>query len=182
MEDRLVQILHANYGNTASAPVYIQSFEVGNLQYINGLTDIRIVQLLDAGGMPYDFTVSGDLRTYADLAKLDANGLQFIDAYADGVSVDTSLMIPLVSGMLGTPTTLVADVHSLGMEVHAWTFRAENLFLPNEFDSSTNPAEFGDLKGQILAFTRLGMDGFFTDQPDLGVAAILSPKPMPDRK
>ena len=47
MEDRLVSILHANYGNTASAPVYIQSFEVGNLQYVNSITDIRIAQLLN---------------------------------------------------------------------------------------------------------------------------------------
>lgn len=26
MEDKLVSILHANYGNVVSAPVYIQSF------------------------------------------------------------------------------------------------------------------------------------------------------------
>ena len=32
MEDRLLQTLHANYGNAATAPVYIQSFEVANLQ------------------------------------------------------------------------------------------------------------------------------------------------------
>ena len=29
MEDRLVQTLHANYPNGTSAPVFIQSFEVG---------------------------------------------------------------------------------------------------------------------------------------------------------
>jgi len=56
--------------------------------------------------------------------------------------------------------------------VHGWTFRAENVFLPNEFDSSADPAAFGDLAGQIKAFVDLGMDGFFTDQPDLGVAAV----------
>lgn len=178
MEDKLVQVLHANYGNTASAPVIIQSFEVSNLQYLNGRTEMKIAQLLNASGKPYDFTLTGDTRTYADLAKLNADGLGFIDGYADGLGVNTSLMIPLVSGKLGTPTTLVADAHSLGMEVHGWTFRAENIFLPNEFDSSANPAEFGNLKGQIVAFTKLGMDGFFTDQPDLGVAAVASiPEP-----
>lgn len=44
MEDKLVQILHANYGNSASAPVFIQSFEVSNLQYLNGITDIDIIR------------------------------------------------------------------------------------------------------------------------------------------
>ena len=176
MEDKLVSILHANYGNSASAPVYIQSFEVGNLQYINSLTNIRIAQLLSGGGRPYDFVLSGDSRSYADLAKLNATGLQFIDGYADGVGANTNLMIPLVGGKLGAPSTLVADAHSLGLEVHGWTFRAENVFLPNEFDSSTNPAAFGDMKGQVQAFVALGMDGLFTDHPDLGVAAVV-PEP-----
>ena len=173
MEDRLVSILHANYGNVASAPVYIQSFEVSNLQYVNTQTDIRTVQLLSGGGRPYDFTVAGDTRSYADLAK--AAGLDFIDGYADGIGANTNLMIPLVNGRLGTPTTLVADAHARGLEVHGWTFRAENIFLPNEFDSSSNPAEAGNLKGQIQAFTALGMDGFFTDQPDIGVSAVPEP-------
>jgi glycerophosphoryl diester phosphodiesterase len=181
MEDKLVQVLHANYGNDPNAPVYIQSFEVSNLQYLNTQTELRIAQLLNASGRPYDFVVSGDPRTYADLAKNTADGLQFIDGHADGLGVNTSLMIPLlVDGKLGTPTTLVKDAHSLGLEVHGWTFRAENIFLPNEFDASANPAELGNMKGQVLAFAALGMDGFFTDQPDLGVAAVAS-IPEPDQ-
>jgi glycerophosphoryl diester phosphodiesterase len=173
MEDKLIEILHANYGNTKDAPVYIQSFEVSNLQYVNGNTNMRVVQLLSSGGQPYDFTVSGDIRTYADLAK--AVGLDFIDDYADGVGANTNLMIPLVGGRLGTPTTLVADAHARGMEVHGWTFRAENIFLPNEYDSSADPAALGNMKGQVRAFLALGMDGFFTDHPDQGVAAVPLP-------
>lgn len=175
MEDKLVATLHANYGNVADAPVYIQSFEVSNLQYVNTQTNIRVVQLLSGGGRPYDFTVAGDARTYADLAKATATGLDFVDAYADGIGATTNLMIPLLNGQLGTPTTLIADAHARGLEVHGWTFRAENVFLPNEFDSSADPAAFGNLRGQINAFLELGMDGFFTDQPDLGVAAVPAP-------
>jgi len=175
MEDRLVSILHANYGNVASAPVYIQSFEVSNLQYVNTQTDMRVVQLLSSGGRPYDFTVAGDVRTYLDLSKPTAGGLDFIDDYADGIGANTNLMIPLVNGRLGVPTTLVSDAHARGMEVHGWTFRAENIFLPNEFDSSADPAAFGNMRSQILTFTALGMDGFFTDHPDLGVAAVPVP-------
>ena len=174
MEDRLLQILHASYGNVASAPVYIQSFEVSNLQYMRTRTNIRVVQLLSNAGRPYDFTVSGDARTYADLATV--TGLDFINDYAQGVGANTNLMIPLVAGRLGTPTTLVLDAHTKGLEVHGWTFRAENVFLPNEFDSSADPAAYGNLAGQVQAFLALGMDGFFTDQPDPGVAAVV-PEP-----
>jgi len=137
---------------------------------MNGITNLRIAQLLNGSGRPYDFIVANDSRTYAELASVA--GLTFIDGYADGIGANTNLMIPLVNGRLGTPTTLVADAHALGLEVHGWTFRAENTFLPNEFDSSADPASFGDLSGQIQAFIRLGMDGLFTDQPDLGVAAV----------
>jgi Glycerophosphoryl diester phosphodiesterase family. len=80
-------------------------------------------------------------------------------------------MIPLVSGRLGTPTSLVQDAHAAGLIVHGWTFRAENIFLPNEFDSSANPADLGDMAGQVKAFLSLGMDGFFTDHPFLGKQA-----------
>ena len=176
MEDRLVQILHANYGNSASAPVFIQSFEVGNLQYLNGQTDIRIAQLLSGGGQPFDFQAGNDPRTYADLAS--KAGLDFINDYADGVGANTNLMIPVVAGQLGTPTTLVDDAHDRGLAVHGWTFRAENAFLPSQFDIGSDPASFGDMAGQIHAFLQLGMDGFFTDQPDLGVAAVAAiPEP-----
>ena len=169
MEDRLLQTLHANYGNVASAPVYIQSFEVSNLQYMGPLTNLRIAQLLSSGGQPYDFTVAGSPRTYADLAT--PAGLDFINDYAQGVGANTNLMIPLVGGNLGTPTTLVADAHAKGLEVHGWTFRAENSFLPNNFDSSTDPTALGNMAGQVQAFLALGMDGFFTDHPAIGVAA-----------
>ena len=174
MEDLLLQTLHANYGNVANAPVYIQSFEVGNLQYMGALTNLRVVQLLSSGGRPYDFTVAGDIRTYADLAT--PGGLDFINDYAQGVGANTNLMIPLIGGNLGTPTTLVADAHAKGLEVHGWTFRAENAFLPNNFDIGADPAALGNMAGQVNAFLALGMDGFFTDHPDIGVAAVV-PEP-----
>jgi len=175
MEDKLLEVLHSNYGNTADAPVFIQSFEVSNLQYLDTLTQMRIVQLLSSGGRPYDFVLAGDLRGYRDLARADARGLDFLQTYADGIGANTNLMIPLVGGRLGTPTRLVSDAHDRGMVVHGWTFRAENIFLPNDFDIGPNPADFGNMGGQIRAFLALGMDGFFTDHPDLGVAAIPLP-------
>lgn len=172
MEDKLVEVLHANYGNSRNAPVYIQSFEVHNLEYINGKTDIRIAQLLNGSGRPFD-----DARSYAELASVA--GLDFIKGYADGIGSNTNLMIPLVGGKLGTPTQLIANAHQRGLEVHGWTFRAENVFLPNEFDSSADPASFGDMAGQIQAFVKLGLDGVFSDQPDLAVAAIAAiPEPQ----
>ena len=49
-------------------PVVIQSFEIGNLQRLNRITDVRLVQLINCTGAPWDLVAAGDPRTYADLA------------------------------------------------------------------------------------------------------------------
>ena len=169
LEEPLVRTLHKHGYRFKTSPVFIQSFEVSNLQDLAKMTRVPLVQLLSASGKPYDFVVKGDPRGYTDLAKPE--GLKEIARYASGIGANTNLMIPLVAGRLGTPTTVVQDAHAAGLIVHGWTFRAENTFLPNEFDSSANPAEFGDMAGQIKAFLQLGMDGFFTDHPFLGKQA-----------
>jgi glycerophosphoryl diester phosphodiesterase len=167
LEEALVKTLD-RYGYTKpDSAVFIQSFETANLKQLRAMTRVPIVQLLNTTGQPYDFTVSGDPRTYADLAKPE--GLTEIAAYANGIGVNTAMMIPLLAdGRLGTPTTLVSDAHNAGLIVHGWTFRAENNFLPTDFDIGTDPAALGDLAGQIKAFLALGMDGFFTDHAFLG--------------
>jgi glycerophosphoryl diester phosphodiesterase len=150
---------------------YIQSFEVTNLQKLHGMTNLPLIQLLDATGKPYDFVVGGDPRTYADLAT--PAGVAFIAEYAQGIGVNKSLIIPRdVSTRLLPPTTLVRDAHARGLLVHAWTFRRENTFLPTDFQVGSLPAGIGDLKGEIRLFLKQGMDGFFTDNPDLGVGAV----------
>ena len=65
----------------------------------------------------------------------------------------------------------MADAHAAGLQLHPWTFRAENHFLPREFRRGADPAAHGDLAGEIRAYLAAGIDGFFTDQPDIGVAA-----------
>ena len=67
------------------------------------------------------------------------------------------------------------EAHARGLVVHPWTFRAESFFLPEEFRRGDQPAAPGDLAGQLRAFLAVGIDGFFTDQPDLGVAAVGRP-------
>ena len=80
-------------------------------------------------------------------------------------------MIPSSGGLLGAPTALIADAHAAGLIVHGWTFRAENAFLPREFKGPGGHGAPGDLAGEITAFLAQGMDGFFTDQPDIGARA-----------
>ncbi len=58
----------AKYGYEGrNAPVFVQSFEVGNLMRLRTRTKVPMVQLIEATGAPYDFVASRDSRTYAEL-------------------------------------------------------------------------------------------------------------------
>ena len=166
MEDLLVAQLHAAYGNNRDAPVFIQSFEVNNLQYVRRQTKLRLIQLLSATGQPYDFQVSGDMRSYQDLAH--PQGLDFLKGYVDGIGAHTQLIVPSDGRRLQTPTALIQNAHARGLPVHGWTFRVENQFLPSELARGTSASAPGDMAAQLRVFIEAGMDGFFTDHPDLG--------------
>lgn len=171
LEEPLVAQLRANGVDDADAPVILQSFEVANLKQLDGLTEVALAQLVSSSGRPYDFTVAGDARTYADLVT--PAGLAEIAGYADGIGIEKSVAIPRnADGTLGTPTPVIADAHAAGLDVHGWTFRRENAFLPAEFRSSADPAGIGDLAGEIRVFVEAGLDGLFSDNPDVAVAAI----------
>ena len=170
LEERLVDTLERNGYLDEQSPVIIQSFEVGNLQRLDTLTRVRLAQLVNCSGRPWDFVVSGDPRTYADLVTPE--GLDFVRSYADLVAVCKDLLIPVVNGSLGAPTPVIADAHARWLPVHAWTFRRENIFLPPDLRSSSDPAEPGDVVTEIRTFLDAGIDGFFTDNPDLGVEAV----------
>jgi glycerophosphoryl diester phosphodiesterase len=153
------------------APVFIQSFEVSNLQDLNGMTRVPLVQLINCTGKPWDFTVKGDPRTYPDLVK--PTGLDFIRTYAEGIGACKDVLIPRDSGgNLTTPSPVIEDAHDRGLVVHGWTFRRENQFLPTNYRSGPDPNAPGDMTGEVTAFLTAGMDGFFTDNPDIGAAAV----------
>jgi len=171
LEEPLVAALRDAGLDSRRAPVIVQSFETGNLRELSRTTKVDLAQLVSSSGAPYDLVAAGDPRTYADLVT--RSGLREIARYADGVGLEKNVMIPRrADGTLGEPTGVVRDAHRAGLEVHGWTFRAENQFLPAEFRSSADPAARGDVEGEIRVFLDAGMDGFFTDQPDLGAAAV----------
>lgn len=171
LEEPLLAQLTANGLNEKRSPVIIQSFETGNLRELDRLTKVRLAQLVDCSGAPYDLVAAGDRRTYADLVT--RTGLRQVAAYADGVGLCKDVMIPRnADATLGTPTSVIRDAHKAGLEVHGWTFRRENQFLPAEFRSSADPNAVGDLAGEIRVFVRAGMDGLFSDNPDIAAAAV----------
>jgi glycerophosphoryl diester phosphodiesterase len=168
IEPKFVDMLNRNGLNRSNAKVVVQSFEVGNLVELDRVLRVPLVQLTSASGQPYDFTVNGDKRTYADMTT--PAGLRDVAKYADWLGPDKNQIIPRnAAGFLQAPTALVSDSHKAGLKVVAYTFRAENNFLPADFRSSANPAEYGNLFGEFEKFVATGMDGLFTDNTDIAV-------------
>lgn len=188
IEDALLAQVHAAYGNSADAPVFIQSFEVSNLQYLNTQTNIRLIQLVDAndvnddGSMslvapyrqPYDFVVAGDPRLFSDL--LTEAGLDFVRTYADGIGPWKPYLVRTVADGVDRTgdgvvtindrrvegsTGVVERAHRKGLRVHTWTFRDD-----------ASGYGFADPKAEMQYYMRLGVDGVFTDFPATGVDAL----------
>jgi glycerophosphoryl diester phosphodiesterase len=147
LEDALLAAL-ARHGLTSKAsPVFIQSFEAPSLRYLRERTAVRLVHLT---AVPADVTPAR---------------LREIATYADGLGAEKRLVLPEgPDRQLLAPTTLVADAHAAGLFVHVWTFRSEAEYL--------SPSYGGDAAAEVRRFVALGVDGFFTDFPDVAVRAI----------
>lgn len=176
LEKRLVDQLHQNGYVDKSAPVFIQSFEVGNLKEMRTMTKLKLVQLMQIGTtepQPYDYVAAKNPTTYADMAT--AAGMKAIATYADGVGPNKNAVIPVeADGKLGHPTSLVQNAHAAGLIVHPWTFRPENPFLPPALRQGDvkSATEHGDLQAEFRAFFNAGVDGVFSDDPGAARRAV----------
>ncbi|MBW8876598.1 MAG: glycerophosphodiester phosphodiesterase [Acidobacteria bacterium] len=162
LEEALLLALEAKGYRGRLAPVFIQSFETGNLRELRRWTDLPLIQLLDDAGQPWDLAAAGDSRTYADLAT--PQGLAAIAGYAEGIGPSKRLIVPAgPDGQLRPPTSLVADAHRAGLVVHPWTFRSEDTFLAADYE--------GQPEREYEQFFDLGVDGLFSDFSDVAVRA-----------
>jgi glycerophosphoryl diester phosphodiesterase len=172
LETPLVQQVRGAGLDNPKAPIFIQSFELTNLQSLRRHFGVkaRLIFLTAASGAPYDLASTGDPRTYADLTTVA--GLRSIAGTVNGIGPDKNQIIARnVDGALDRPTTLVADAHEAGLKVHPYTFRAENTFLPLDFRVGTDPTAYGRAIDEQVRFLQTGIDGLFTDQSDIGVIA-----------
>lgn len=159
LEERLLADL-AEFGYRAREDeVFIQSFETGNLRALSSATTIRLVQLIEAEGAPYDLAAGGPLRRYSDL--ITPAGLAEISAYAGAIGPAKSLVL---SSPTASPSSLVRDAHGVGLAVHVWTLRSDAPFLDEGWK--------GDPLAEWRRYRDCGVDGMFGDFPEDGVRAL----------
>lgn len=144
-------------GITAADPVFIQSFEVAPLQRLKARGGgFKLVQLVAPGEGPADEPA----MRYAEMVT--PTGLAEVAKYADAVGAYAGMIL----GPDGTPTTLVADARSAGLQVHAWTIRPENEFLPPALRTGEDPKGKGCGDVKLAAMLKAaGVAGVFSDGP-----------------
>ena len=165
VEARLADALKTNGLDSATAPVFVQCFEVAPLKTFRQFSRARRVMLVAQGPAPVDVTTLA--------------GIQAIAAFAEGLGPEWPLVIPTTGGVLGAPTSLVAFAHAAGLAVHPWTVRAENAFLPQSLKVGAKPADHGNVDAVYRAIYAAGVDGLFSDFPGLAAQARDLPPPLP---
>jgi glycerophosphoryl diester phosphodiesterase len=144
-----------DYGyRTKQDPVFLQCFDSYELQRIHQ-------QLLPEMGMAVPLVQLLGTNPQFKPA-LTEEGLERVAAYADGIG--PSLYLVVKQGSSVEATDLVDRAHELGLVVHPYTFRADEL------------PEFADDYQQLLRIylKDVGVDGLFTDFPDLTKEYIAS--------
>ncbi len=160
-------------GQATADRMFVQCFEIWPLRQLAEMSSVRwtCVQLIAARGGPTD---RPDL-SYADMLRDE--GLRAIAGYARIIGLEKTLIVPRDSGGRSlAPADLVERAHDANLLAHAWTFRAENYFLPAELRRGDPAApdymrQHGDLAAELRAFYAAGVDGVFSDFPAAAVAA-----------
>jgi glycerophosphoryl diester phosphodiesterase len=152
LEEKLIASLAKHGWDRKDAPVFIQSFEPDSLRLLRGKTSVSLIQLT------------------SDASMLDAAGLKRIAAYADGIGPEKRLVVPIgADGSVGAPTDLVQRAHAAGLLVHIWTIRVDKQFLPAGYH--------GRAEAEFEQFRDLGVDGIFTDFPDVAAKVLRNTSP-----
>lgn len=143
--ERMLPILDEAGYRTPEDAAFIQCFDANELKRLRQRFGcrLRLVQLVDRQQMPV----------------LECSHLDQIALYAEAIGPALELIYRGRSS--GTSemmvTSLVDDAHAAGLAVHPYTFRRDDL-----------PAGIEDFTSLLQLFLgRLGVDGLFTDFPDL---------------
>ncbi|MGB5346815.1 MAG: glycerophosphodiester phosphodiesterase [Woeseia sp.] len=143
-----------------SDPVFVQCFDALETRRIREELgcELRLVQLIADNSWGESSTDYDHLRSQ--------RGLQEVAEYADAIGPWLRQLYTL-EPIDGTPVSsgLVSQAHAVGLQVHPYTFRADAL----------EPC-FEDFASMVHWFYEAtGMDGLFTDFPDLAIAALAAP-------
>ncbi|MEI7031483.1 glycerophosphodiester phosphodiesterase family protein [Streptomyces pratensis] len=161
LEEELIRAVRRN--RLTARDCVVQSFDPSSLRRVAAARlGLPLWQALGTSGGPY-----GHPLTYQDM--MSPAGLREIASYAHWIGPDKSSLLP--------PGTLLRDAHAAGLKVGAYTFRAENRYLPAAHRRGGAPDDFGDAFAEYAFHYGQGVDAVVTDFPDIAVQARAGLRP-----
>jgi len=151
---RLVEILHRYGLPSQQLPITVQCFEPGPLRRLNALNidGLKLIQLLGENDWSINELDYEQMRSAAGLAE--------IASYADGIGPPWWRLAEAGEGGLKA-TELLGKARGLGLEIHPFTFRREDL---------PEGIELAAVLDQFIYEFRV--EALFTDHPDVAVERI----------
>ncbi|MDH5434405.1 MAG: glycerophosphodiester phosphodiesterase [Gammaproteobacteria bacterium] len=152
-----------------SDKVFLQCFDANELFKIKNEImpaldmDLKLVQLIAMNDWDETMTIDGDkLIPYDYHWMFESGAMEKISEYADGIGP----WFPMLVDVESQPDDLkishmVKEAHQAGMVVHPYTFRTDEGHIP------PFAKDFNDMLD--IYFNQVGVDGVFTDYPDLAV-------------
>jgi len=145
----LVDKLYAHGYRDAGAAAFVQCFDAGELRRVREELGckLKLVQLV------------GVEAEYAELVSRE--GLARVARYADALGPHLSQLVTIDEAhAVVQPSDLAREARRAGLKLHPYTFRRDEL-----------PAWAVGFEELLSLFiTEVGVDGFFSDQPDIAVA------------
>ncbi len=159
------------YGYTAKEDrVYFQCFYPAELRRVHdellpemGM-DIKSVQLIAYTGWKETIRYDGKEEINLDYDWMfEPGAMKTIAGYADAIGPHYTMLIEgMIEAVVAVANHIVAEAHDEGLEVHPFTFRKEKSEMPVYADGSFE--RFLD-----IFYNHIGVDGLFTDFPDMAV-------------
>lgn len=168
LEGLLLEALRRRGLDSPDAPVFIQSFESANLQYLRTRTKLPLVQLLDDGALEFDAAGVGiervNIPQYSDpRGGSPPQTLADVAKYANVIGPWKRQILCDIQAPALLKTSLIEQAHAAGLKVHTYTFRNEPAMLAPQYRN--------DPLAEYLQFFGMGIDGVFSDFPDTALIA-----------
>lgn len=162
------------YGYTSKdEAVFLQSFDHRELVRVHdellpalGM-DLKLVQLIaeNAWGETWEPDAEGNLQPYDYAWMHTPAGLHALARSVDGIGPALDMLVDAASpSHMPVISSITRDAHAAGLLVHPYTFRRDRL--------PAYVADFDELLELVLF--EVGVDGIFTDFPDLAVGFLQS--------
>ncbi|MEO0334908.1 MAG: glycerophosphodiester phosphodiesterase [Pseudomonadota bacterium] len=155
IDEVVLKTLSENQLDKKDSKVILQCFDSETTQRLRKMTELTLIQLVGLNAWRESST------DYEKMMTLE--GLEEVARYADGIGPYIGFFVDENGNAKNK--ALIEKAKSLGLEVHGYTFRADQF-----------PDQFGSFAEFIAFFDKdIGITGYFSDHPDQALRALERP-------